>query len=329
MIRLATLGILGSLVLILCSPVAAKPDKAEIRIPKGYKAPIITASDRLATVAAEAVKLTVAERKNVNEEQLAVTLIDLRNADSWQVGSFRGDQRTYPASVVKLFYLAAVERQLEDGQVKDSPEIERAIRNMIVDSSNDATQFLVDVITGTSSGPDLAPKLFEDWQFKRNRVNRWLAALGYSGINVDQKTVCEDAYGVEQQSRKLNGGNLNSLTTNAVARMLAEIVTRRMNTPERTAQMMSLLSRDWTKTSTDLDNQAAAFTGRMLRERKLDGVRLWSKAGWTSTTRHDAVYLETPDGQKLVVVVFTVGHAAEHDIIPALTGHIFDEIRGR
>ena len=34
------------------------------------------------------------------------------------------------------------------------------------------------------------------------------------------------------------------LTTDAVARLLTEIVLGRMNTPERTAKMMSLLKRD-------------------------------------------------------------------------------------
>ena len=96
---------------------------------------------------------------------------------------------------------------------------------MIVDSSNEATQYILDVLTDTSSGAEMPQKEFEEWQYKRNRVNRYFSSMGYTNINVNQKTFCEDAYGIEQQSRKYKGQNRNMLTTNATARLLAEIVT--------------------------------------------------------------------------------------------------------
>ena len=65
----------------------------------------------------------------------------------------------------------------------------------------------------------------------------------------------------------------------------------------------------------------------MLIDRKLAGTRLWSKAGWTSTARHDAAYVETPDGQKFVLVVFTNGHANDRDIIPAIAGKVLDALK--
>lgn len=71
--------------------------------------------------------------------------------------SYRGIERIYPASVVKLFYLVAMAEWLEGGMVNDSPELDRAVRDMIVDSSNDATSLVVDILTGTSSGPMLPP----------------------------------------------------------------------------------------------------------------------------------------------------------------------------
>ena len=115
---------------------------------------------------------------------------------------------------------------------------------MIVVSSNEATQYILDVLTDTSSGAELPQKEFETWQYKRNRVNRFYAAMGFTNINVNQKTFCEDAYGIEQQSRNYQGENRNMLTTDATARLLAEIVTGRMNTPERTKAMMDLMRRD-------------------------------------------------------------------------------------
>src|ERR687886_358498 len=77
----------------------------------------------------------------------AVTLIDLSDQAHPVQASFRGEERIYPASVVKLFYLAAAHRWLEDGKIQETDELRRALRDMIVDSSNDATQFVVDVLT--------------------------------------------------------------------------------------------------------------------------------------------------------------------------------------
>ena len=227
---------------------------------------------------------------------------------------------------MKLFYLAAIERQLEAGQVRDTPELERGIRDMIVDSSNEATQYVLDVITGTSSGAELPPPDFQKWQFKRDRVNRFFTSLGYQNINADQKTFCEDAYGIEQQSRNYKGENRNALTVAATARLMAEIATGRLNTPERTAFMMRLLSRDWTRQSGDLDDQPTGFTGRLFVKTNATGTKLWSKAGWTSKARHDVAYVEMPDGRRFVMCIFTEGHANERDIIPTIAARVIEKL---
>ena len=65
-------------------------------------------------------------------------------------GSFRGDVPYYPASVVKMFFLAYYESEKEKGRVKDTPELVRAVKDMIAVSSNDAAGFVVDSITGTT-----------------------------------------------------------------------------------------------------------------------------------------------------------------------------------
>ena len=258
--------------------------------------------------------------KKLAENQLAITLIDLRDPERPALASYNGEQRIYTASVVKLFYLAAAHRWLEDGRLKETDELKRALRDMIVDSSNDATGYVLDVLTGTSSGIELPPAEMRKWQEKRNAVNRYFASLGYTNINVNQKTFCEDAYGRENFGRGPNGENRNKLTTNATARLLAEIATRRSVTPARSDQMLELLKRDFSGTSSDTDDQAHGFTGIALKD--YAGARLWSKAGWTSKVRHDAAYIELPNGARFVVVTFTEGHSNERDIIPTVAGII-------
>ena len=263
--------------------------------------------------------------KKLEEKQLSITLIDLRDVAHPVKASFRGNERIYPASVVKLFYLAAAHRWLEDKKIEDTPELRRALKDMIVDSSNEATQYVVDVITHTTAGYELPPSEMKKWQEKRNAVNRYYSALGYTNINTNQKTFCEDAYGREQVSRGLKGENRNKLTTDATARLLMEIVTGKAVTSARSAQMMELLKRDYAGTSKDSDDQGHGFTGIALQG--MEGVRLWSKAGWTSTTRHDAAYLELPDGGKFVLVTFTTDHANEREIIPTVAKFVIDGIK--
>jgi len=263
--------------------------------------------------------------KKLQETELSITLIDLRDLKRPVTASFHGDERIYPASVVKLFYLVAVHRWLEDKKIEQTPELTRAVRDMIVDSSNEATQYVVDVLTHTTGGYELPPKEMEEWQHQRNAVNRYFSSLGYTNINVNQKTFCEDAYGRERVSRGPNGENRNKLTTDATARLMMEIATGKAANAMRTAAMMELLKRDYTGQSSDPDDQGHGFTGIALQGRP--GFRLWSKAGWTSTTRHDVAYIETPDGAEFVLATFTTNHANEREIIPTVARVIIDGLK--
>jgi hypothetical protein len=263
--------------------------------------------------------------KKLQPEQLSITLIDLRDPQRPVTASFRGNERVYPASVVKLFYLVAAHRWLEDKKVAQTPELNRALRDMIVDSSNEATQYVVDVLTHTTAGYELPPREMEEWQHQRNAINRYFAGLGYTNINVNQKTFCEDAYGRERVSRGPNGENRNKLTTDATARLMMEIVTGKAASAARTAQMLELLKRDYSGQGADADDQGRGFTGIALRGR--EGVRLWSKAGWTSTTRHDVAYIEMPDGRKFVLATFTTDHALEREIIPTVARVVIEGLK--
>jgi beta-lactamase class A len=295
-------------------------EKEWIRTPPARQAHKFTAvsSPALQAIVDEAARETLRRfsDKKLAENQLAITVIDLRDAERPAMASFRGEERIYTASVVKLFYLAAAHRWLEDGRLKLTDELKRALRDMIVDSSNDATGYVLDVLTGTSSGIELPPAQMRKWQEKRNAVNRYFASLGYTNINVNQKTFCEDAYGRENFGRGAKGENRNKLTTNATARLLAEIATRRIVTPARSDQMMELLKRDFSGKSNDTDDQAHGFTGIALKD--YAGARLWSKAGWTSSVRHDAAYIELPNGARFIIVTFTEGHSNNRNIIPTV-----------
>lgn len=254
--------------------------------------------------------------------QIAVTLVDLRDPAKPARGSHRGGEQIYPASVIKLFYLAAAHRWMEDAKLADTPELRRAMSDMIVHSYNEATHYVLDVLTGTTSGPELPEADIKEWFIKRNAVNRHFAALGYTGVNANKKPWCEGPYGRETQAIKLFEPKRNMLTTDATARLMTEIVSGNCVSAKRSGEMMALLKRDPFSKEKDADSQSK-FTGSALPE----GAKLWSKAGWTSQTRHDCAYVELADGRKFVLVTFTESHASERGILHAVARKVVEELK--
>lgn len=272
----------------------------------------------------EAVAGTLRQFPTLRSNQLAATLVDLRQLNQPVQASYRGDMQIYPASVVKLFYLVAAHRGMEDGRLKDTPELRRAMRDMIVESYNEATHYIVDLLTETTSGPELPDAEIDVWFEKRNAVNRYFSALGYTNINANKKPWCEGPYGRESQSIKRHTPKRNMLTTDATARLLAEIATGKAVTEKRSAEMLALLKRDPLKKLEEggEPDQNNAFTGLALRDKP--GAKLWSKAGWTSQTRHDAAYIELPNGARFVLVVFATEHANERGIIESVARKVVE-----
>lgn len=243
--------------------------------------------------------------------------------------SYRGVERMYPASVVKLFYLVAVEEWLEKGMIQPSPELDRAIQDMIIDSSNDATGLVVDVLTGTTSGPELSSGPFETWQYQRNIVNRYFQSLGWielESININQKTWGDGPYGRERAFLGAAMENRNMLTTEATTRLLHSIVGGVAVSAARSQAMMALMKRslDPTVLASDPENQVSGFLGGGLPPT----AQLWSKAGWTSQVRHDAAYVEIPGLRPYVLVVFTEGKSASKNeaILPFISQLVVEAI---
>jgi len=259
---------------------------------------------------AAAATLEQFKSRSLTREQLAITLVDLRDPSRPERASYRGDVLIYPASVIKLCYLAAAHRWMEDGRMTDTPELRRALRDMIVDSSNDATHYVIDLLSGTTSGPELSATEIAAWFDRREVVTRYFAGLGYTGVIANKKPWGDGPYGRESQAIKAFEPKRNMLTTDDTARLFSEIATGRCVTPARSGEMLALLARDPATGDPDPDNQAK-FMGPGLPP----GTKLWSKAGWTSKTRHDAALIELPDGARYVLVIYTTDHAQERTII--------------
>ncbi len=262
------------------------------------------------------------EFPDLNPNQIAITWIvydspvivntggAILSQEFWQYQvrgySYRGMEPIYPASVVKLFYLVAIHEWLQAGLLSLTPEIKRAMVDAMVDSSNDATSLLVDVLTNTTSGPELPPESFATWKYQRNIINRYFQSLGWEElekINVNQKTWCDGPYGRERAFVGESLENRNILVTDGVARLLHSIIGGVAVSSSRSQMMMDLLKRQpgMTKIADDEEeNQVTGFLGEALPPE----TNLWSKAGWTSKVRHDAAYIESPNLAPYLLVVF-------------------------
>jgi beta-lactamase class A len=251
---------------------------------------------------------TLKDFPKLKAEDLSLTLVDLTNMSTISRGDYHGDAPFYPASVVKLFFLAETFHQKKESV----PDVPRALGEMIHVSDNDATAYILDVISDTSSGPQLDGRALRKFIEKRSVVNEWLKPLGYD-ISAMAKPWSFGPFGRDVQLMGPNRENRNRATSNAVASLLLWIVRGRAVSPEASKAMMELLNRPLDTPRKD-ENQVKEFLGESLPA----GSKLWSKAGWTSEVRNDAAYIELPNGKKFILVVFTRGAADDVKLLPAI-----------
>jgi beta-lactamase class A len=189
---------------------------------------------------------------------------------------------------------------------------------MIEWSSNEATNYLIDLVTGTTSGPELPDLPFSAWTRARYLAQIHLKSWQWPELvtlNLCQKFYDDCRYGREYEFVGHDGFNHNRLSTDAAARLMVAIVGGVAVTPERAKRMAELCRRpiDAASRAADPGNQVDGFLGEGLPA----GSKLWSKAGLTLWThhepsawrRHDAAHVELPGGRAFTLVVFTQGRA--------------------
>jgi beta-lactamase class A len=293
--------------LLLGTPLIARGDYREFRA-----VPVDAALGAKLTRVTEA---TLKEFPRLTADNLALSVIDLTKPESVVRADYHGDAPFYPASLVKLFFMVETYHQ---GHI--TPEIERALREMIQVSDNDAAAFLLDVLTDTASGSELEGKALEEFIDRRRKLNRYFASLGYD-ISAMIKPWSFGPFGRDIQIMGEKLINRNRASANSFASLLLWIVRRHAISPQASEAMLALLERPLSPPRTT-ENQVKEFLGESLPA----GSRLWSKEGDTSEVRHDAAYVEPPGGRKLIVVILTRGAADDKTLLPAIGKHLLGEL---
>jgi len=272
----------------------------------------------LELVLRHAAEQTLKDFPKLTADNLALSIVDVTKPATIDRGDWHGDVPFYPASVVKLYIMPEVFHQ----KLETDPEVARALGEMIRLSDNDATAFLLDLVSDTCPGPNLEGRALAKFIDKRRVVNKWFASMGYD-ISAMAKPWSFGPFGREKQ---LLGGdarpNRNRSSANSFASLLLWIVRHRALSGADSDAMLALLERPLNPPRPD-ENQVKEFIGESLPA----GSREWSKAGWTSEVRHDAAYIELPGGRKIILVIMTRGTADDVKLIPAIARSVLSELQ--
>ncbi|MGE7471864.1 serine hydrolase [Bosea sp. NPDC003192] len=273
-------------------------------------------------------------------EQFAYVLTQPGKAGGRAQGAaLRPDWRAYPCSLVKVFHLVAAQLRLEDGRLSAHGELDRAMRDMILWSSNSATNYIIDLLTGTTGDTLLSDSEMSAWCERREEINRIFAGLGWpelAGINLNQKLMDDLRYGREKVALDRSPAGHNCLTPIAMARLMHEIFSdSALLPPARLAVIRDHLARD--ANAPDRGRGAYQLLG-YLGDALPDGAQIWSKAGRTrwlgddraSFRRHDTLRAILPQGQEFQLTVFTQGEAIAEDdgFLPGIGSLVAAEMPG-
>ncbi len=117
----------------------------------------ITVSDDLQDFLEKTARALVAVDPMLQKGTFQVTIIDLSKTQQPRLAQLNGEQRVYPASVVKFIYLIAAYRWMEEKRIELDAEWQRHLKRMIRYSDNQSTRWIVYALTGTQAGAELPP----------------------------------------------------------------------------------------------------------------------------------------------------------------------------
>jgi len=268
--------------------------------------------------------------KDFSREDIAITWINYKSENNCVFKGFgtgiNNKKMVYPASVVKLVYGLAAFYWIKKGNLLLSDEIIDAVRKMLSFSSNTATSFLIDLLTGTTSGPCIEGESWENWKYQRSIINDWLHDLHWEelgGLNCCQKTWDDGPFGREKEFYGHNNKNRNAMNSDSAARVLEEIMIH-IDYQKNDLNLRSFLKRNLNKVvlKNDSLNQIDGLLGAGLPE----SINLWSKAGLMSEVRHDSAWWINNQSLQTLLVVFCNGekYSKDSSLLPLIAKEVYD-----
>ncbi|MEM1291710.1 MAG: serine hydrolase [Cyanobacteria bacterium P01_H01_bin.162] len=275
---------------------------------------------------------------------VSISLVDLTD-HCCDYGHYQDQQRRYPASVVKLFWLVALYGQYDAGDLQ--PEVDLIADDealMAHYSNNGASSRVLDVLTQTTSGESLDDASLAEWSTARNTVNEYFTLANYGDVNLAHKTFPIPDLALNQRTGRdlqLATGEAatavptlterNYLTTRETARLLYEIEMGQAISPAYSDRIKAHLqhSTDPAVWQADSANAIEGFLGEYLPP----DTQLYTKLGFTfDDGRQEAAIIATPDGQtRFILVVFAndAVYSTDTEIFPEIGRYVYDQMQRR
>ncbi len=221
--------------------------------------------------------------------RLHATILVKESDGTWSRGSYQGTTTSYPASAVKLAYLAA---SMYKGNTTGQHYawLDDSVRPMIEVSDNFETGVVVDTITGA---PNTSSGSFSTWMSKRRYTENFLNARGLLGNQtIINKTYPTNSNLNQFELQALNTYGSNQMQPNLSAELMLEIVKGKVE-GESSAYMSQMLDHY------PYGSQSSMGWGLP------SGTVYLNKAGWTSSVQNDIAYIRLPNGQEIVIAAFS------------------------
>ncbi|MEG3849501.1 serine hydrolase [Microcoleus sp. herbarium19] len=293
-------------------------------------------SQELQGIVDEAAK--IATGKGMPAEKLSITLFDVSNSKTHTFAGYQNQNLRFPASVAKLFWMAAFYSAIEKGTITQKESaFKNDLEQMIRISNNDAASRILDKITDTKSGGRLAGEELQTWLKKRTQINTFFQSAGYNDLRISTKNYPiyylrqEGPIGRDLQLRGDASQPIrNQVTTDQAARLIYEIYTRQAVSSIASRKMAYLLTRDLDPKAwkNDPSNSIQGFLGESLPT----NIYFGSKVGYTSKSRSEAAFVRTLDDRAIyILVVFAddPAYAKDETVFPAISRYVFDRLNAR
>jgi len=293
-------------------------------------------SQELQGIVDEAVK--IATSKGLPADKLSISLFDVSNPQNHSFAGYQNQTLRFPASVAKLFWMAAFYSAIEKGMITQKESgFKNDLEQMIRISNNDAASRILDKLTDTKSGGRLAGEELQTWLQKRRQINTFFQSAGYNDIRISTKNYPiyylrqEGPVGRDVQLRGDDSQPIrNQVTSDQAARLIYEIYTRQAVSSIASRKMAYLLTRDLDPKAwkNDPSNSIKGFLGESLPS----NIYFGSKVGYTSKSRSEAAFVRTLDDRAIyILAVFADDPAYSKDetAFPAISRYVFDRLNTR
>lgn len=233
-------------------------------------------------------------RTLIEQDKMAVGVVDLSNPPSARFASVNGWTMMYAASLPKIAVLLAAYQNVEDGLLQDTPDLHEWLVQMIRRSSNPAASCMIDVI-GLKRIGDILTKYY--FYMPENGGGIWLGA--------------RYPLGSERYPEPLKG-LYHAATVVQVCRFYYMLANGEIISPERSRQMLEVLSRP------GLHDKFVSVL-----EKQVSPDRLFRKSGDWDVSYSDSI-LVCDDGWRKYILAALIedknGERILRDLVPVIEG---------